>query len=80
MVGLYGEFVPGTGHADSWSTVRLGAERRWNSGATRLAKAGLLDLCLSIVVMGVPVCGHWRKRGRHMTRLREGLDILRRVY
>ncbi len=80
VVGMYGEWMPGTGDAGSASVGAIAAERRYSRAASRLAKAGLLDLMLSIAVMGDPVCGHWRKRGRHMERLREGLDMLKKIY
>ncbi len=78
VVGQISERIPGGG--DDWSQIKIDANRRYERAAATLAKAGLLDLLLSVAAFGQPICGHWRKRGRHMTRLREGLDILRNRY
>jgi len=77
VTGMLGEHIPGGGD-DSWSQMRIDANGRYERAASRLAAHGLLDLLLSVAVMGNPICGHWRKSGRHMVRLREGLDILRK--
>jgi len=76
VTGQIGERIPGGD--DDWSQMRIDANRRYESSAVLLASRGLLDLLLSVAVMGNPICGHWRKSGRHMVRLREGLDILRK--
>ncbi len=81
VTAKYGEWIAGTGQGEAWSEIRKGAERRYSKAASRLVEAdGLLDLLLSVAVMGNPICGHWRRRGKQMTRLREGLDVLRKVY
>ncbi len=81
VTALYGEWIAGTGQTEAWSEIRQAAERRYSKAATKLVEAGnLLDLLMSVAIMGNPICGHWRRRGKQMTRLREGLDVLRKVY